>query len=140
VIGNVITAGPRFFSENGSEGSMSNGTVVVEHPTGDRCQRRRAFLLVSLSHRLPLTGQTSSPTRTRPTTGTPGPPAPLTQVESLEALRRQQQRILQRSALIDYVLAAERRSGRTFTMGDAHDRDVDRLRECCGATVRLQAR
>jgi hypothetical protein len=35
----------------------------------------------------------------------PGPPAPapLTQVEPVEALRRQHQRILDRCALIDYV-------------------------------------
>jgi len=37
----------------------------------------------------------------------------------LDALQRQQQRILQRSALIDYVLAAERQRGQTFTLGDA---------------------
>ena len=53
-----------------------------------------------------------------PTTATASPhaPAPLTQ---LDALRRQQRRILHRSALIDYVLAAERQSGQTLTMGDA---------------------
>jgi hypothetical protein len=49
-------------------------------------------------------------------TSTVTPPAPLTQVD---ALRRQQQRILHRSALIDYVLAAEKRGGETLTMGDA---------------------
>ena len=38
------------------------------------------------------------------------PVAPLPQVD---ALRRQQQRILHRSALIDYVLAAEKRGGET---------------------------
>ena len=37
----------------------------------------------------------------------------------VDALRRQQQRILHRSALIDYVLAAEKRSGDSLTMGDA---------------------
>jgi hypothetical protein len=37
----------------------------------------------------------------------------------LDALRCQQQRILHRSALIDYVLAAEQRGGDTLTMGDA---------------------
>ena len=53
----------------------------------------------------------------RLTTATPGPPtAPLLQVD---VLRRQQQRILHRSALIDYVLAAEKRDGETLTMGDA---------------------
>ena len=43
-------------------------------------------------------------------------PPPLPQVD---ALRRQQQRILHRSALIDYVLAAEKRGGGPLTMGDA---------------------
>ena len=42
--------------------------------------------------------------------------APLPQ---LDALRRQQQRILHRSRLIDYVLAAEKRGGAPLTMGDA---------------------
>jgi hypothetical protein len=53
-----------------------------------------------------------------PTTPTPAPhvSAPLLQVD---ALRRQQQRILHRSALIGFVLAAERQSGQTLTMGDA---------------------
>ena len=46
----------------------------------------------------------------------PDAPPPLPQVE---ALRRQQQRILHRSALIDYVLAAETRGGGPLTMGDA---------------------
>ena len=48
-------------------------------------------------------------------TVTPGlhAPAPLTQVD---ALWRQQQRILHRSALIDYVLAAERQRGQTLTI------------------------
>ena len=42
-------------------------------------------------------------------------PAPLTPVEAL----RRQQRILHRSAVIDYVLAAETRGGGPLTMGDA---------------------
>ena len=46
----------------------------------------------------------------------PDAPPPLPQVE---ALRRQQQRILHRSALIDYVPAAETRGGGPLTMGDA---------------------
>ena len=37
----------------------------------------------------------------------------------VDALRRQQPRILHRSALIDCALAAERQSGQTLTMGDA---------------------
>jgi hypothetical protein len=46
------------------------------------------------------------------------PPAPLPQVDALQC---QQQRILHRSALIDYVLAAERQRGQTLTIaiGDA---------------------
>ena len=36
----------------------------------------------------------------------------------VEALRRQQQRILHRSALINYVLAADKRSGDPLTMAD----------------------
>ena len=43
-------------------------------------------------------------------------PPPLPQVD---ALRRQQQRILHRSALVDNVLAAETRGGGPLTMGDA---------------------
>jgi hypothetical protein len=59
---------------------------------------------------------TSAP-RNGPATPTPiTPPAPLPQVE---ALQRQQQRILRRSALIDYVLAAERQRGQTLTLGEA---------------------
>jgi hypothetical protein len=46
----------------------------------------------------------------------PHPPPPLIQID---ALRRQQQRILHRSALIDYVLTAETRGGGPLTMGDA---------------------
>jgi hypothetical protein len=46
----------------------------------------------------------------------PQAPPPLIQVE---ALRRQQQRILHRSALIAYVLTADQRSGGPLTMGDA---------------------
>jgi hypothetical protein len=36
---------------------------------------------------------------------------------AVDALRRQQQRILHRSALINYVLAAEKRGGETLTGG-----------------------
>ena len=57
------------------------------------------------------------------TTDTPGPPAPLLQVD---ALRRQQQRILHRSALIDYVLAAEKRSGDTADDGGRAGRTARR--------------
>ena len=51
-----------------------------------------------------------------PHTPAPDAPTPLPQVE---ALRRQQQRILHRSALVDYVLAAETLGGGPLTMGDA---------------------
>ena len=37
----------------------------------------------------------------------------------LDTLTRQQQRILHRSALIDYVIAAETRAGQSLTLGDA---------------------
>jgi hypothetical protein len=37
----------------------------------------------------------------------------------VDALRRQQQRIAHRTALIHYVLAAEKQSGQTLTVGDA---------------------
>jgi len=37
----------------------------------------------------------------------------------LDALERQQQRILHRTKVIDYVLAAERRNGATLTLGCA---------------------
>jgi hypothetical protein len=59
----------------------------------------------------PRNGSTSA------TPATPGPP--VTPLPQVDALRRQQQRILHRSALIDYVLAAEKRGGETLTMGDA---------------------
>ena len=38
---------------------------------------------------------------------------------SVDALTRQQQRIVHRSALMDYVIAAEKRSGQPLTLGDA---------------------
>ena len=40
-------------------------------------------------------------------------------VAQLDALERQQQRILHRATLIDYVLVAEQRNGATLTLGDA---------------------
>jgi hypothetical protein len=48
----------------------------------------------------------------------PPAPAPLIHVDDVDALRRQQQRILHRSALITYVLAAETRTGAPLTLGD----------------------
>jgi hypothetical protein len=53
------------------------------------------------------------------TPATPGPPPAVFAHDQLDTLTRQQQRILHRSALIDYVLTAERQSGQTLTMGDA---------------------
>lgn len=53
----------------------------------------------------------------------PTSPAAATVIPSLlppiEALQRQQQRILHRTALVDYVLTAETRGGGPLTMGDA---------------------
>ena len=43
----------------------------------------------------------------------------LISIEQVDALTRQQQRILHRSALIDCVLVAEKQGGQTLTMGDA---------------------
>ena len=51
-------------------------------------------------------------------TSTAAPPAP-PPLPQVEALRRQQQRILHRSTLIDYVLTAETRGGGPLTMGAA---------------------
>ena len=56
----------------------------------------------------------------RATATTPPPcPAVAASLPQVEALRRQQQRILHRSALVDYVLTAESRNGGPLTMGDA---------------------
>ena len=52
------------------------------------------------------------------TTVCAAPPAPPS-LPQVDALRRQQQRILHRSALVDYVLAAERQRGQTLTPGEA---------------------
>ena len=51
----------------------------------------------------------------------PGPLPAVFARDQLDALTRQQQRIVHRSALIDYVLAAERQGGQPLTMGDALD-------------------
>jgi hypothetical protein len=61
---------------------------------------------------------TPSPATTLPVEAGTGVPTP-EPLPPIDALRRQQQRILHRSALIDYVLAAEKRGGETVTMGDA---------------------
>ena len=44
---------------------------------------------------------------------------PALALEQVDALTRQQQRILHSNALIAYVLAAEKQGGQTLTMGDA---------------------
>ena len=49
----------------------------------------------------------------------PGPPPAAFAREQLDALTRQQQRIVHRSALLAYVIAAETRSGHALTLGDA---------------------
>ena len=87
------------------------------------------------------------PTATPALTATaPRPPRPLSPraapLLQVDALRRQQQRILHRSALIDYVLTAEKRGGETADdggragraarrhhRGGAHDRDAPADRE-----------
>jgi hypothetical protein len=53
----------------------------------------------------------------RPTNGTPV--AAAVPFPQLAALERQQQRILHRTQVIDYVLVAEQRNGATLTLGDA---------------------
>jgi hypothetical protein len=48
------------------------------------------------------------------------PPLPLSlPITQIDTLARQQQRILHRTQVIDYVLAAEQRNGGTLTVGDA---------------------
>jgi hypothetical protein len=47
------------------------------------------------------------------------PPHADVSLDQVDALMHQQQRILHRSALIEYVLAAEKRGGEPLTMGDA---------------------
>jgi hypothetical protein len=48
----------------------------------------------------------------------PDPPSPAS-LDHVDALRRQQQRILHRTELLNYVLTVEKRSGAPLTMGDA---------------------
>ena len=49
----------------------------------------------------------------------PGPPPVVFTRYQLHALTRQQQRILHRSALVDYVIATETRGGQPLALGDA---------------------
>ena len=55
--------------------------------------------------------------RSRPSNG--GPPLSALARAQVDALTRQQQRILHRSALLTYVLAAEQQNGQPLTLGDA---------------------
>lgn len=64
----------------------------------------------------PTPGRPQHPVRVR------DEPAPSTRAAPglpLDALERQQQRILHRTQVIDYVLVAEQRNGATLTLGDA---------------------
>lgn len=49
----------------------------------------------------------------------PSPPPAAFPCEQLDALTRQQQRIVHRSALLAHVIASENRSGQALTLGDA---------------------
>ena len=46
------------------------------------------------------------------------PLPPALPIAQLDALERQQQRILHRTQVIDYILVAEQRNGATLTLGD----------------------
>jgi len=47
------------------------------------------------------------------------PRPPVLPIAQLDALERQQQRILHRTQVIDYILVAEQRNGATLTLGEA---------------------
>lgn len=88
-------------------------------PAASRPSRRAAARRPARRHaRRPSHNGAHRTGATTPTAGIPDPPAPAP-LTHVEALRRQQQRILHRSALVNYVLAAERRTGAPLTMGDA---------------------
>ena len=82
-------------------------------PVSQRVVNPTRRVLSRRPHR-PVTPRNGAAPSTTDTPGCEAPPLP-----QVDALRRQQQRILHRSALIDYVLAAEKRGGETLTMGDA---------------------
>ena len=88
----------------------ANGTANPPKParrdTGGPVTRKAGDTLVTGSKRVPVKTPHVSPKRA----GT---------AHQVDALTRQQQRILHRCALIDYVLAAEHQGGQTLTMGDA---------------------
>jgi hypothetical protein len=58
-------------------------------------------------------------TPTTPNPARPGPSPTVFAGEQLDALTRQQQRIMHRSALLAYMIAAETRSCHALTLGDA---------------------
>lgn len=62
------------------------------------------------------TGATPRPPHVSPTRV---PPHAAVALDQVDELTRQQQRILHRSTLIDYVLAAEKQGGQPLTLGDA---------------------
>ena len=76
--------------------------------------RRRPLRPTGAGRRPCRTGGAHRTGAATPTTAPHAPPPPL----QVEALRRQQRRILHRSALVDYVLAAETRGCGPLTMGD----------------------
>ena len=107
------------------------------HAAGPRRTRPRAA--ASPSRRPTRAAPADGSGRQRPPRAPPAPP-PLPQVD---ALRRQQQRILHRSALIDYVLAAEKRGGGPLTMGDALAEllaDITEAARTIGTLLRPSAR
>jgi hypothetical protein len=68
------------------------------------------------------TGSRATVTRAKPVAPartTPLRPQAAVSLDQVDALRRQQQRIVHRSALISYVLAAETRGGQLLTLGEA---------------------
>ena len=85
-------------------------------PRRRQCPRHRNRTPRVLARRpcRPVVPRNGAATSTTDTRGSDPPP-----LSQFDALRRQQQRILHRSALIDYVLAAEKRGGEPLTMGDA---------------------
>lgn len=106
------------------EASTSRGIAVAERDAA------AAWLAQALRDEQPLESAarrrtsvraTKKPTPKavkRPTNGT-SPAAAAVPLPQLEALERQRQRILHRTTLLDYVLAAEQRNGAGLTLGDA---------------------
>lgn len=66
-------------------------------------------------------------------------PLPSSPIAQLDALERQQQRILHGKTLTEYVLAAEQRTGAGLTLGDALAelvRDINGATRTIGTTMR----